>query len=274
MPWLSVRGLDMYYHDIQPDHEQKGDAVVLLHGLGNSGQDWEFQWPALREAGYRLICPDFMGFGQSSNLHSKPAASKQRLGPVPFAQDVWTLLQELDIPRCHLVGYSMGGAVAYQMAVQRPRQLHSLGIICSVPCFVPQRLQDHWQFWLRHTLSRVMGMQAMADKVVEGLFVGQPDLMEKMRPRYADNDVAVYAQMLSALSQWDVREQLHKIACPVHVMAAEADYFRLLDVQESLEQIPQASLQVVPGSRHGLPMQMPEVVSQALLALFSRSSSA
>ncbi|MGJ8669180.1 MAG: alpha/beta fold hydrolase [Oceanococcus sp.] len=267
-----IRGLELHYHDI-PASSGQGEVAVLLHGLGNSGQDWEFQWAALSAAGYRLICPDFIGFGQSATLTSQPAASKERLGPEPFAEDVWRLLQQLNIESCHLVGYSMGGAVAYQMAVQRPQAIRSLGIVCSVPCFVPQRLQDHWQFWLRHTLSRFMGMDAMAEKVVNGLFEGQPELIAKMRPRYANNDPAVYALLLSALSQWDVREQLSAIQCPVHVMAAARDYFRLSDVQESLSYLPQASLQVVPGASHGLPLQMPEVVNQALVELFSRSKS-
>ena len=270
MPFATVDGLTLHYHDVQPQGPCCG-TVVLLHGLGNSGQDWEFQWDALQQAGYRLICPDFIGFGQSSGLHSQPPATPQRLGPEPFAGDVWALLEQLDIDCFHLVGYSMGGAVAYQMAVQQPARILSMGILCSVPCFVPQRLQDHWQFWLRHTLSRVMGMEVLAEKVVNGLFEGQPALIDKMRPRYANNDVAVYAQLLSALSQWDVRAQLAEITCPVHIMAAEFDYFRLADVQDSMQALPQANLEVVEGARHGLPMQMPDTVSQALIALFSRS---
>ncbi len=271
MPSLAVRGLQLHYHDIATE-PARGEAVLLLHGLGNSGQDWEFQWAALSAAGYRLICPDLIGFGRSSGLRSRPPAGPDRLSPESFAADMWALLEQLNISQCHLVGYSMGGAVAYQMAVQQPQALLSLGIVCSVPCFVPQRLQDHWQFWMRHVLSRFMGMQQLAEKVVQGLFSDQPELMAKMLPRYAANDPAVYAQLLSALSQWDVRELLHRISCPVHILAAETDYFRLADVQQSLASLPQASLQVVADARHGLPMQMPEVVSQALLALFSHSS--
>lgn len=273
MAVLNLRGLDLHYHDWQPQ-QPNGDTVLLLHGLGNSGQDWEFQSAALQQAGYRMLCPDFIGFGQSSSLSSRPPAGPDRLGPLSYAADMWALLEQLQIPRVHLVGYSMGGAVAYQMAVQRPQDLASLGIVCSVPCFVPQRLHDHWQFWIRHMLSRVMGMEKLADKVANGLFAGQPELISLMRERYAANNPDVYAQLLQALSRWDVRPQLDRLACPVHVMAAEADYFRLSDVQESLRMLPQATLQVVPGARHGLPMQMPDVVSQALLALFSRSKAA
>lgn len=273
MPEMRLRGLRLHYRLLQPE-QANGESVLLLHGLGNSGLDWEFQWPELLAAGYRLVCPDLPGFGQSAGFDDVPPLTAERLGADSFAADAWGLLDQLEIPRCHVVGYSMGGAVAYQMAVDQPQRLLSLGILCSLPCFVPQRLGDHWQFWLRHFFSRVVGMDKLADKVTRGLFAGQPELIERMRPRYANNDPRVYAEMLSSLAQWDVRAQLGQIQCPVKVLMAELDYFRLEDVRESIEGLPQAELEVVPGSRHGLPMQMPAPVNQALLELFSRASMA
>ena len=263
MARLLVRGVTLHYQD-----EGEGPPVLLLHGLGNSGQDWEFQVPALRRAGYRLIRPDLLGFGHSGLPESG-------YGPEDMASDMRALLTHLGVERAHLVGYSMGGAVAYQLAVDEPRRWLSLAIINSVPSFVPQRLYDHWQFWLRHVLSRVLGMQRMAEMVTKRLFLpDHPELAELMLPRYANNDVRVYGSVLAALSGWDIRDQLSQIACPVLVMAAEQDYFRLEDVEESLAFMDGAELQVVPGTRHGLPMERPELVNQALLRLFSRSSSA
>lgn len=271
MPEICLRGLNLHYRDLKPD-SANGETVMLMHGLGNTGLDWEFQWPALLDAGYRLVCPDFHGFGESASFASAPPLTAERLGPLSFAKDIWALLDELRVERCHLVGYSMGGAVAYQMAVEQPERLISLGILCSLPCFVPQRLVDHWQFWMRHMVSRVMGMDKLARKVSDALFVGQPELIQRMYPRYANNDSQVYAHMLSALAQWDVREALHKISCPVGIMMAEQDYFRIGDVCEAIRNVPHASLEIVPGARHGLPMQMPHRVNQYLLSLFSRSS--
>ncbi|ORE88478.1 alpha/beta hydrolase fold family protein [Oceanococcus atlanticus] len=272
MPQFERLGLSLHYRDLRPD-EPNGESVVLLHGLGNSGLDWEFQWPALLAAGYRVICPDLPGFGASRPGGDGRAVPAERLGPVPMAHDVVALLDTLSIERCHMVGYSMGGAVAYQFAIDQAPRVLTLGIISSVPCFVPQRLQDHWQFWLRHVVSRVLGMQRLAGKVVEGLFPGHPELMEKMRPRYAENDPWVYARMLEALASWDVRPRLGEIQCPVHILAGEFDYFRLQDIQESMQGLPQARLDVIAGATHGLPMLMPDAVNHALLALFSCASS-
>ncbi len=262
MPGTLVRGVTLHYED-----EGDGEAVLLLHGLGNSGRDWEFQAPALLAAGYRVIRPDLLGFGRSGH-------PEQGFGPAEMAGDMRSLLSGIGVQRAHLVGYSMGGAVAYQLAVEEPDRWCSLGIINSVPSFVPQRLHDHWQFWMRHVLSRMLGMQRMAEMLTRRLFPERPDLVERMLPRYADNDPVVYGHVLAALSGWDVRPQLARIVCPVLVMAAELDYFRLQDVQESLDLLPNAELQVVPGTRHGLPIEQPDTVSQAMLRLFSRSSMA
>lgn len=260
MPTCEIRGFPLHFVD-----EGQGPVVLLLHGLGNSGRDWEFQSPALLDAGYRVVRPDFFGFGRSGQ-------PPQGYGPVAMASDVRALLEHLRIDCAHLVGYSMGGAVAYQMAVDEPQRWSSLAIISSVPCFVPQRLYDHWQFWLRHVLSRVLGMQHMAQRVTESLFGHRPELAAIMLPRYADNDVEVYRKVLAALAGWDIRSQLGRIACPVLIIAAEEDYFRLEDIESAMQGLPASKLLIVPGTRHGLPMERPEAVTQALLRFFSRSS--
>ena len=271
MAQLAVDGLNLYYRDLRPA-SANGEVVVLLHGLGNSGLDWEYQWPAMLNAGYRVICPDLPGFGRSRPGGDGRAVPAERLGPLPMARDVAALFDALELEQSHVVGYSMGGAVAYQFTLDQPQRVHSLGIISSVPCFVPQRLQDHWQFWLRHVVSRMLGMQRLAGKVVEGLFPGHPELREKMRPRYADNDAWVYARMLEALSSWDVRPRLGEIRCPVHILAGEFDYFRLHDIKDSMQGLNQVRLDVIAGATHGLPIMMPDAVNHALLALFSRAN--
>lgn len=259
MPDLSLRGQRLHYRD-----EGRGDALVLLHGLGNSSRDWEFIRDELLGAGYRLICPDFLGFGQST-------VPEQGYSPEDMARDVLALLDHLHLKDVHLVGYSMGGAVAYQLALDAPERLLSLSIISSLPCFVPQRMYDHWQFWLRHVLSRVLGMQKMAERVTQNMFGHRPELAAIMLPRYANNDRVVYSKVLGALSGWDVRERLDELRCPVLILAAEFDYFRLEDIEQSAALIPHAELQLVPDTRHGLPMEAPELVAQALLSFISSS---
>src|SRR5581483_12304424 len=106
MPNAQLGGLRCHYLD-----EGAGSALVLLHGLGSSARDWERQIHVYSRH-FRVIAPDFRGFGAS-----------ERIGPysIPqFAADVWALLAQLGIGRFRLVGYSMGGAVALEMALAQP----------------------------------------------------------------------------------------------------------------------------------------------------------
>ena len=95
-----------------------GEPVVLLHGFGGSAED---PWvkagilPALA-ARHRVIALDCRGFGGSG----KPAAVRDY--GVEMALDVVRLLDHLAIPRAHLVGYSMGAAIAAKVVTLRPER--------------------------------------------------------------------------------------------------------------------------------------------------------
>lgn len=79
-----------------------GDPVVLIHGWPLNSQMWEYQTPMLLDKGFRVIAYDRRGFGQSS----KPASGYNY---DTFADDLNSLMTELDLKNVRLVGFSMGG---------------------------------------------------------------------------------------------------------------------------------------------------------------------
>ncbi len=60
VPTLRLADLDLYYEDVG-----EGPPLVLLHGLGSSGRDWEFQVPHFRDR-FRVVTPDLRGHGRSA----------------------------------------------------------------------------------------------------------------------------------------------------------------------------------------------------------------
>src|SRR5579862_3040163 len=98
-----------------------GENLLLIHGLGSSGADWEFQVRAL-ERKFRVIVPDLPGSG-----HSSPMEGEWRIAD--FAAVLWGLIDHLKIGRINIVGFSFGGAVALEMALQRPDSVPRLAMI-------------------------------------------------------------------------------------------------------------------------------------------------
>ena len=104
----------------------RGTPVVLLHGFtGSASRHFERSGVigALETAGYRVIAVDARGHGASG----KPRDSAQY--GLEQVLDVVRLLDHLSIPRAHVVGYSMGGAVATQLLVRHPERLITVTLI-------------------------------------------------------------------------------------------------------------------------------------------------
>ena len=112
---LTLYGQDvrMAYMDVQPAGTPNGRTVVLLHGMNFGGFYFGGPIEALRNAGYRVVVPDQIGFGRSS----KPII------PYNFHDMAWntrTLLQSLGITKASIVGHSMGGMLAARFAASYP----------------------------------------------------------------------------------------------------------------------------------------------------------
>ena len=112
----------------------RGQPVLLVHGLGSSTRDWEYQLPVLKQH-FQVISLDLRGHGRSD----KP---RERYSIAGFAEDVGALIRHLELPPVHLVGISMGGMVGFQLAVDQPQLLRSLTVVNSGPEVKAHSLRD------------------------------------------------------------------------------------------------------------------------------------
>ena len=87
----------------------EGESLHLLHGLGSSTRDWQYQLDDFAQY-YRVVTLDLRGYGQTD--HPPGPYSIQQM-----SEGVFALVNYLEIPGFHLLGYSMGGAVALQFAL-------------------------------------------------------------------------------------------------------------------------------------------------------------
>lgn len=136
-------------------HERRGagEPMLLLHGVGMDWRVWLPVLDALGEAGFQTIAVDVPGFGGSLSLPPDRAPTIQAL-----AQAVAGFLDELGLQRAHLVGNSMGGGIALELA--RAGRASSVTAISPVGLWTPKELR-FCQLSLHLTLAAVRAAPAL-----------------------------------------------------------------------------------------------------------------
>jgi pimeloyl-ACP methyl ester carboxylesterase len=135
--------VSMAYMDIKPA-SPNGRTIVLLHGKNFCAATWEGVIPALRDAGYRVVAPDQIGFCKST----KPAVYQYSLHQL--AANTHALLQHLRIEKPVVMGHSMGGMLAMRYAIMYPDELSALVLANPIGLEdwkakgVPFRTVDEW----------------------------------------------------------------------------------------------------------------------------------
>jgi pimeloyl-ACP methyl ester carboxylesterase len=114
---LTIDGTQLYY-----EVAGSGEAVVLSHaGFVDSGM-WDAQWEVLQQH-YRVVRYDMRGFGQSDPIQA----------PICRRDDLYKLLQHLDIAHATLIGCSLGGEIVLDLALEHPELVTGLVLVSAVP---------------------------------------------------------------------------------------------------------------------------------------------
>jgi pimeloyl-ACP methyl ester carboxylesterase len=237
----------------------EGAATVLIHGLGSSGADWALQAPALAPLG-RIIVPDLAGCGHSS-------APEQSYSVAAWAAETWELLDALGIITPNLIGFSLGGAVAMEMALQRPEAVPRLGLINSLATY----RVDHWTKWCKARIDaafvRILGIERTAALIAARLFPepGQAAMRARAAIVIGSVPAQTYLDQARALERWSAVSRLAQLRCRTLLIAAEYDYTPLAEKRALAARIG-AEIVVVRDSRHGTPFDAIAITNAALLA--------
>ena len=238
--------------------------ILFLHGLGASGQDWEHQWPVVQDR-HRLVSPDLRGHGHSG-----------RGGPYAIAEqarDMQALLDLLEIPRCIVVGHSMGGAVAQELTLQAPDRVERLVVSNSLPSFRPNTLYRLREVAMRIAIVGAVGVRPLAGLIARRLFPheAQRELRDTMAQRLGQISRQAYLRSLTALARWSALGRLGQIRCPVLLVAAEFDYFDARDVDQFEAGLADVRRVTVANSRHATPVDSAAEFNRQLLQFLGAS---
>jgi len=252
---IEIEDIAMYYRQ-----DGAGPPVLLLHGLGSSSEDWELQIPALAER-YKVFRPDLRGHGASS----KPSG---RSSVELLARDVIALARRLGTGPLHVIGVSLGGMVAFQIALDAPELVRSLTILNSGPEMKLMTVRQHVAIVGRFLTLRLFGLRRMADELAKRLFPKpeQGDLRETFVARWSTNDAGAYERTLRGMIGWSVKARLCAIDCPVLVVSGDRDYTPVEAKARYVAELPNARLEVIEDSGHFTPFDQPARLNAILVA--------
>lgn len=259
MPVFHTEELDFHY-----EIHGEGVPLVFIHGLGSSTLDWEYQIEFFSRQ-YQTLAIDMRGHGKSGKPPGPYSVSQ-------FAADTANLLQHLSLRPAHIAGLSMGGMIAFQLALDAPQLVRSISIINSGPELVLRTFQERMAFFQRRLIIRCMGMRHMAQILAKMLLPEphQSSLQNELVERWGKNDKKAYLASLDAIIDWSVTSRIGDIKCPTLIVSADKDYTPVSFKEAYVTKIALAQLCVIRNSRHLTPLDQPEQLNEALLTFVSQ----
>jgi pimeloyl-ACP methyl ester carboxylesterase len=243
----------------------QGPGLLLLHGLGGSREDWNRQVPAFSRH-YKVIVPDLRGFGESER--QEPYTIQQH------ARDAAELLSVLGISRAHVVGLSMGGAIAMELALGQPGRVASLVLANTAPSFELYGWQRRYLAWSRLLLAFLFGVGGVARFLGKAVFPAphQERLRQRLMQRASKTSRWVYIASIRSLVRWNAEGRLGSIASPTLVIGAEHDFTDIHEKRRWAALIPGARVVMLPGSRHRSELDAPQAFNDVVLGFLGAST--
>jgi 3-oxoadipate enol-lactonase len=258
MPTVRCHNLDLFYADTG-----QGDAIVFLNGLAGDHLYWSSQVRTLSPR-FRCLALDNPDVGQS-------AYAEQPYTVAQLADAVAVFLDAVSVPAAHVIGLSLGGMMAQELALRHPHRVLSLVLsntlarcdewfshLLDAFCLIRKQVPDTPRFF-----------EAVLPWLVSHRYFEQPGTVEWLKALFFRNPYPQKAEgfyrQIEAIRTHNVLDRLGQVRCPALVVAGEDDtltpprYARRM-----IERLPQARLEVLPGVGHAPPIEAPRPFNRLL----------
>ena len=266
MPVAKTENLNVYYEIIG-----HGPPLVMIRGVGSNVDHWYEQVPVLSRK-YQLLVFDNRGIARSSD----PGGS---FSTKDMAADTVALMEAVGIKKAHVLGYSMGGMIAQELALAYPDKISGL-ILVATDCGISLRIEARPEYSRLFTEMIRLGTNEAKTAAAGCLFANQtfesrPDIMQ----RYAEVSLRFPAPQRTLERQWeaitrhDACSRLQNITAPTLVITGSED--ALVPPENSrvlAERIPNAQLRSIDGGGHLFVVEQPQQFNEAVLGFLDSLS--
>lgn len=259
MPIAKTENLDIYYEIIG-----QGEPLVMIRGVGSNVDHWYEQAPVLSKK-YQLLVFDNRGIARTSD----PGGS---FSTRDMAVDTIALMDAVGIKKAHLLGYSMGGMIAQEMALAYPEKVNGL-ILVATDCGISLRIKARPEFSRLFTdmvrLGTMEAKQAAARCLfAEQTFETRPDIIQRyaeVSARYPASQ-QILGRQWAAITQHDACERLSDISSPtLAITGSEDELIPPENAKVMAERIPVAQMVTIDGGGHLFLIEQPEAFNEAVM---------
>ncbi len=266
MATLKRPDIDLHY-----ELAGQGPPVLLIQGVGVVGEGWRLQVDALKQRCQTLIF-DNRGIGKSV-----PCA-----GPISIeaiAEDARALMEAAGWESAHVIGHSMGGVIAQQLALDCPQRVRSLSLLCTFARGKDAARVTPWVLWM--TLRTRIGTRRMRRRAFlemlcppEALQKADTDALAARFGGLIGRDLAdqppILMKQLMAMGRHDTYSRLGELRdIPTLVVSAEHDRIALPRYGQMLANaIRGARFELLRDASHGVFIHTPNRVNELLLQFF------
>ena len=258
--YLLVDGARIRYIDAG-----RGAPVLLLHGLGASLYAWRKNIAAVAAAGFRVIAFDNRGFG----LSDKPPAPYDNTA---YARLAVALMDSLGLPSAVLIGHSMGGAIAAEVAIEYPQRVRGLVLVGSAGLGAREPLLFRVARWpvVGPTLLAFRG-RSLTGRLLRSTYFDPSKVTEAdVDQYYAPVALSDYGRALrGVLTQFRFTAldgRLDRIAAPTLVLWGEADRWVPIGLGRALASgITRSAFLSVAQAGHSVQEEAPDEVNRLVI---------
>jgi pimeloyl-ACP methyl ester carboxylesterase len=260
MPKATVGDLEIAY-----DLAGSGPPVAMINGIGAARSGWLLQVPALAQY-FTVLTFDNRDVGETG-----AGSNPRTYGMKQFADDLAGLMDAIGWRSAHIVGASMGGAIAQEFAIGYPERTRSVSIVCSWPKSDPWMVElmtqwdDVFQAQGRVAWDRTTWLWVFTERFFNANPDPVPDLLRASEQAPFPQTLDCYLRQSAAFKAHDALARLPSINAPAHVIVGEVDIYTPPRYSiEIANAIPGATLTVIPEGGHGIFWEQTELFNRSL----------
>jgi len=260
---VSRDGTEIYYETYLQDGQKP--QLLFVHGVGGDLDAWQFILRPVLAAGYGSMALDLRGSGYSGHPRGLKSYAMERM-----TEDILSVIEAEELEKVTVIGHSGGAVCSLAFALAHPDKINKL--ILLSPSYAPPRY------------GRSKALRALYAPFITALALISPKARKPWHSPYPrgkhhqevevyglartiyKNSLASYLLISKTLIHIDFEGALPEVNLPTLLVAGEKDGIYPASVAGVMrEKMPDATLKVIPGANHVLPLNNPKEVAEAIL---------